>query len=60
MDDGRPYMWTHFMMKDEMSTIVILPLVEGSSSFIVVAPPLVQLSIVKQYPKINNKNKNLW
>jgi len=31
MDDGRPYMSTHFLMEDEMSTIIILPLVEGSS-----------------------------
>jgi hypothetical protein len=51
MDDGRPYMWTHFLMEDDMSTIVILPLVEGFSSFIVVAPSLVQLSIVKQCQK---------
>jgi len=55
MDDGRPYMWTHFMMEDEMLTIVILPLVEGSSSFVVVAPPLVQLSIVKQCQKRKRK-----
>jgi hypothetical protein len=55
MDDGRPYMWTHFMMEDEMLTIVILPLVGGSSSFIVVAPLLVQVSIVKQCQKRKRK-----
>ncbi len=33
MDDGRPYMWTCFIMEDEMTTIV--------------APPLVWLLIVK-------------
>ncbi len=47
MDDGRPYMWTHFIMEDEMTTIIVLPLVEGSSSPMVVAPPLMQLPIVK-------------
>jgi hypothetical protein len=51
MDDERPYMWTHFMMEDEMSTIIILPLEGGSLSFIVVAPPLLQLPIVKQCQK---------
>ncbi len=47
MHDGRPYMWTHFIMEDEMTTTVLLPLVEGSSSSMVVAPPLMQLPIVK-------------
>jgi hypothetical protein len=47
MDDGRPHMWTHFAMEDEVTTTAIPPLVEGSSSSMVVAPPLMQLSIVK-------------
>jgi hypothetical protein len=47
MDDGRPYMWTHLIMEDEMKTTIDPPLVEGSSSSMVVAPPLMQLPIVK-------------
>jgi hypothetical protein len=46
MDDERLYMWIRFIMEDEMTTIVIPPLVEGFLSSIIVAPPLVQLSIV--------------
>jgi hypothetical protein len=56
MDDGRPYMWIRFIMEDELTTLVISPLVEGFLSSIVVAPPLVQLSIVNQcHKKKNNK-----
>jgi len=33
-------MWTHFIMSNEMTTIVAPSLLEGSSSFMVVAPPL--------------------
>jgi hypothetical protein len=51
MDDGRPHMWTHFIIKNEMKTIVASPLLEGSSSSIVVAPPLLQLPIVRQCHK---------
>jgi hypothetical protein len=51
MDDGRPHMWTRFIMEIEMTTIVAPPLVEGSSSSMVVAPPLLQLSIVKRCHK---------
>ncbi len=40
-------MWTHFIMENELITIVAPPLFEGSSSSMVVAPPLLQLSIVK-------------
>ncbi len=47
MDDGRPYMWTHIIMEDEMKTTIDPPLVEGSSSSMVVAPPLTQLPIVE-------------
>jgi len=54
MDDGRPHMWTHFIMENEMTTIVAPPLVEGSSSSMVVAPPLLQLPIVKQCHKKKN------
>jgi hypothetical protein len=51
MDDGRPYMWIRFIMENEMTIIVIPPLVEGFLPSIVVAPPLVQLSIVNQCHK---------
>jgi hypothetical protein len=47
MDDGRPYMWTHFTMEDEMTTTIVPPLLEGFSSSMVMAPPLMQLLIVK-------------
>jgi hypothetical protein len=47
MDDGRPYMWTHFIMEDEMAITLVPPLVEGSSSSMVVALRLIQLPIVK-------------
>jgi hypothetical protein len=47
MDDGRPHMQTRFIMENEMTTIVAPPLVEGSSSSMVVRPPLLQLPIVK-------------
>jgi hypothetical protein len=47
MDDGRPHMWTHFIIKNKMKTIVAPPLLEGSSSSILVPPPLLQLPIVK-------------
>jgi hypothetical protein len=51
MDDGRPYMWIHFIMEDEMTTIVIPPLLEGFLLSIVVASPLGQLSIVNRCHK---------
>jgi hypothetical protein len=38
-------------MENEMKTIVAPPLVDGSSSSMVVAPPLLQLPIVKQCHK---------
>jgi len=47
MSDGSPHMWTHFIIENEMKTIVAPPLLEGFSSSIVVAPPLLQLPIVK-------------
>jgi hypothetical protein len=47
MDDGGPHMWIHFIIENEMKTIVAPPLLEGSSSSIVVAPPLLQLPIVE-------------
>jgi hypothetical protein len=41
-------MWTHFIMENEMATIVAPALLKGSSSsMVVVAPPLLQLSIDK-------------
>ncbi len=47
MDDRRSHMSTHFIMENEMATIVAPPLLKGSSSSMVVAPPLLQLLIVK-------------
>jgi hypothetical protein len=47
MDDGRPHMWTCFIMENEMKNIIAPPLLEGSLSSMVVAPPLLQLPIVK-------------
>ncbi len=46
---GRPHMWTRFIMDNEMTTMVAPPLIKGSSSSMVVAPPLLQLSIVKEW-----------
>ncbi len=40
MDDGRPHMWTRFMLENEMTIIVAPSLSEGSSSSMVVAPSL--------------------
>jgi hypothetical protein len=40
MGDGRLHMWTLFIVENEMKTIVAPPLLEGSSSSIVVALPL--------------------
>ncbi len=48
-------MWTHFIIENEMKTIVVLPLLEGFSSSIVVAPPLLQLPIVKLCHKKKKK-----
>ncbi len=45
MDDGRPHMWTHFIMENEMTTIVTPPLLEGSLSSMVVAPRLLQYQL---------------
>ncbi len=56
MDDGRSHMWTSFIMENEMATIVAPPLLKRFSSSMVVAPPLVQLSIVKQC----HKKKKQW
>ncbi len=55
MKDARPHMWTHFIIENEMTTIVVLPLLEGFSSSIVVAPPLLQLPIVKLCHKKKKK-----
>jgi hypothetical protein len=41
-------MWTCFMMENDMTMTITLSLVEGSSSFMIIAPQLVQLLIVKQ------------
>jgi len=51
MDDGRPHMSICFIMENEMTTIVAFQLMEGSSSSMVVAPPLLQLPIIKQCHK---------
>ncbi len=40
MDDGRPHMWTRFMLENEMTIIVAPSLSEGSSPSMVVAPSL--------------------
>jgi len=56
MDDGRPHMWTCCIMENEMITFVTPPMLEGSSSSMVVAPPLLQLPIVKWCHK---KNKTM-
>jgi len=56
MDDGRSHMGTHFIMENEMTTMVAPPLLKGFSSSMVVAPPLLQLSIVKQC----HKKKKQW
>jgi hypothetical protein len=40
MHDGRPYMWICFIMEDEMTIVIVLPLVEGFSSSTIVALPL--------------------
>ncbi len=45
MDDGRPHMWTHFIMENEMTTIEAPPLFEGSLSSMVVAPTLLQYQL---------------
>jgi hypothetical protein len=57
MDDGWPFMWTCFMMENDMTMIITLSLVEGSSSFMIIAPQLVQLLIVKQ---CHQKKSNKW
>jgi hypothetical protein len=38
MDDERLIMWICFMMKDEMTMTITLPLVERFSSSMIVAP----------------------
>ncbi len=40
IDDGRPHMWTRFILENEMTIIVAPSLLEGSSSSMVVAPSL--------------------
>jgi hypothetical protein len=42
-----PFMWTCFMMEDEMTTIKTIPLMKGFLSFMIVALQLVQLLVVK-------------
>ncbi len=49
-------MWTCFIMENEMITIVAPPVLEGSSSSMVFAHPLLQLPIVKWCHK---KNKTM-
>jgi hypothetical protein len=51
MGDGRPHMWICFIMKNEMTIVIVLPLVEGFSSSMIVALPLVQLLIVNDITK---------
>jgi len=51
MHDERPRMWICFIMENEMTIVIVLPLVEGFSSSMIVALPLVQLLIVKRYYK---------
>jgi hypothetical protein len=51
MCDGRLHMWIRFIMEDEMTIVIVLPLVEGFSSSMIIALSLVQLLIVKQYYK---------
>jgi hypothetical protein len=41
MGDGRLHMWIHFIMEDEMTIVIVPPLVEGFSSSMIVALPLV-------------------
>lgn len=56
MDDRWPFMWTCFMMENDMTMTITISLVEGSSSFMIIAPQSVQLLIVKQcHPKKSNK-----
>jgi hypothetical protein len=57
MDDGWPFMWTCFMMENDMTMTITLSLVKGSSSFMIIAPQLVQLLIgAKQcHQKKSNK-----
>jgi len=60
MDDERSYKWIRFIMEDEMTTIVIPPLFKGFLLSIVVAPPLVQLSIVNRcHKKIKSMNDEI-
>jgi len=47
MDDEMPFMWTCFMMEDEMTTTKTFPLMKGFLSFMIVALQLVQLFVVK-------------
>jgi len=47
MDDERFFVWICFMMEDEMTLIIIPPLEKGFSSPMIVAPQLMQFSIVK-------------
>jgi hypothetical protein len=54
MCDGRPHMWICFIMENEMTIVIVLPLVEGFLSFMIVALSLVQLLIVNDITK--NKN----
>jgi hypothetical protein len=49
-------MWARFIMENEMTTIVVPPLVEVSSSSMVVTPPLLHLPIVKWC----HKKKRKW
>jgi len=47
MDDERFFIGIHFIMEDEMTMIIIPPLEKGFSSPMIVAPQLMQFSIVK-------------
>ncbi len=58
MDDERFFIGIHFMMEDEMTMIIIPPLEKGFSSPVIVAPQLMQFSIVKWCHK-KKKKKNV-
>jgi len=47
MDDERFLIWIRFMMDDEMTMIIIPALEKGFSSPMILAPQLMQFSIVK-------------
>jgi hypothetical protein len=47
INDERIFIWIRFMMEDEMTMIIIHPLGKGFSSSMIVAPQLMQFSIVK-------------